>query len=108
VQELWSFECEDEIRGSPVVHRGILYVGCYDNNLYALDAKRGTFQKYPPRADPTRLRRTRTSSSSYRGSPLRGDGHEITRLDLPGGGRSVLAGTYEGTCSSAATTGTCM
>lgn len=43
VQELWSFECEDEIRGSPLVHNGVVYVGAYDNNLYALDAKNGTF-----------------------------------------------------------------
>jgi outer membrane protein assembly factor BamB/tRNA A-37 threonylcarbamoyl transferase component Bud32 len=43
VKELWSFECEDEIRGSPLVHNGVVYIGCYDNNLYALDAKNGQF-----------------------------------------------------------------
>jgi len=43
VTELWSFECEDEIRGSPLVHKGVVYVGCYDNNLYAIDAKTGKF-----------------------------------------------------------------
>lgn len=43
VKELWSFECEDEIRGTPIVHNGVVYVGCYDNNLYALDAKSGEF-----------------------------------------------------------------
>lgn len=43
VEELWSFECEDEIRSSPFVHNGAVYVGCYDNNLYALDAKDGRF-----------------------------------------------------------------
>jgi outer membrane protein assembly factor BamB/tRNA A-37 threonylcarbamoyl transferase component Bud32 len=43
VQELWSFECEDEIRGAPLVHEGVVYIGCYDNNLYALDAKSGQF-----------------------------------------------------------------
>jgi len=43
VKELWAFECEDEIRGSPIVHNGVIYVGCYDNNLYALDAKSGEF-----------------------------------------------------------------
>jgi len=43
VKELWSFECEDEIRGSPLVHNGVAYIGCYDNNLYALDAKNGQF-----------------------------------------------------------------
>ena len=43
VEALWTFECEDEIRGTPLVHDGRLYVGCYDNNLYALDAKNGEF-----------------------------------------------------------------
>ncbi len=44
VDEIWSFECEDEIRGTPIIYDGTLYVGCYDNNLYALDAKTGEFQ----------------------------------------------------------------
>ncbi|GAG00951.1 unnamed protein product, partial [marine sediment metagenome] len=43
VTEIWSFECEDEIRGTPVVYKGMVYVGCYDNNIYALDAKTGKF-----------------------------------------------------------------
>jgi serine/threonine protein kinase len=43
VQEIWSFECEDEIRGSPVISDGVLFVGCYDNNLYALNAQTGEF-----------------------------------------------------------------
>jgi serine/threonine protein kinase len=40
---LWKFECEDEVRGSPTIHEGILYVGAYDNNLYALQSKSGEF-----------------------------------------------------------------
>jgi outer membrane protein assembly factor BamB/tRNA A-37 threonylcarbamoyl transferase component Bud32 len=44
VEELWSFECEDEIRGTPNVADGTVYIGCYDNNLYALDAKTGDFK----------------------------------------------------------------
>lgn len=44
VEELWSFECEDEIRGTPSVSNGVVYIGCYDNNLYALDAKNGDFK----------------------------------------------------------------
>ncbi|MGD8554361.1 MAG: serine/threonine-protein kinase [Anaerolineales bacterium] len=44
VEEVWSFECEDEVRGSPTIHNGILYMGCYDNNLYAHDAKTGEFR----------------------------------------------------------------
>lgn len=43
VEALWTFECEDEIRGTPLVHNGRVYVGCYDNNVYALDAKNGEF-----------------------------------------------------------------
>jgi serine/threonine protein kinase len=43
VKPLWWFECEDEIRGTPTVDNGLLYVGSYDNNLYALDATKGQF-----------------------------------------------------------------
>jgi outer membrane protein assembly factor BamB len=46
--DLGHFKCEDEIRGTPFLHQGMLYVGCYDNNLYALNAADGQFQwKYP-------------------------------------------------------------
>ena len=41
---VWSFKCEDEIRSSPCVSGGMLFVGCYDTNLYALDATRGEFR----------------------------------------------------------------
>jgi len=41
---LWSFKCEDEVRSSPTVAGGMLFVGCYDTNLYALDAQRGEFR----------------------------------------------------------------
>ncbi|MGC8878546.1 MAG: PQQ-binding-like beta-propeller repeat protein [Anaerolineae bacterium] len=40
---IWRFRCEDEVRSSPVVVDGVLYVGCYDNNLYALNAGTGEF-----------------------------------------------------------------
>lgn len=43
VKPLWTFECEDEVRGTPTLKDGILYTGCYDNNLYALDATSGEF-----------------------------------------------------------------
>ncbi|MBX3047891.1 MAG: PQQ-binding-like beta-propeller repeat protein [Anaerolineales bacterium] len=43
VKPLWAFACEDELRSSPTFHDGILYQGCYDNNLYALDAANGEF-----------------------------------------------------------------
>lgn len=48
VQPLWRFKCEDEIRSRPFVANGIIYVGAYDNNLYALDADEGKFLwKFP-------------------------------------------------------------
>ena len=44
IKPVWSFECEDEIRGTPLLHQGVLYIGCYDNNLYALKSADGKFQ----------------------------------------------------------------
>jgi len=44
IKPLWTFECEDEIRGTPALYEGTLCVGCYDNNLYALDASSGEFK----------------------------------------------------------------
>lgn len=43
VKPLWTFKCEDEIRGTPTYYEGNIYVGCYDNNLYALNAGTGEF-----------------------------------------------------------------
>ena len=45
---LWSFESEDEIRGTAACTNNILYFGSYDHNLYALNAVTGEFNwKYP-------------------------------------------------------------
>lgn len=44
IKPLWSFKCEDEIRGTPALNQGSLYIGCYDNNLYSLNAADGQFQ----------------------------------------------------------------
>jgi len=45
---LWSFECEDDVRGTPTYYNGTVFVGSYDNNLYALKASTGEFiWKYP-------------------------------------------------------------
>lgn len=43
IKPIWQFECEDEIRGTPAVSNGKIYIGAYDNNLYALDAETGEF-----------------------------------------------------------------
>lgn len=48
VKPVWTFKCEDEIRSSPLIDKGVIYVGAYDNNLYALNAADGKFLwKYP-------------------------------------------------------------
>jgi eukaryotic-like serine/threonine-protein kinase len=44
IKPLWTFQCEDEVRSTPLFHAGALYVGCYDNNLYALNAADGEFK----------------------------------------------------------------
>lgn len=48
IKPIWSFECEDEIRGSPTFDRDTVFIGCYDNNVYALEGESGKFLwKYP-------------------------------------------------------------
>lgn len=44
IKPIWTFKCEDEVRGTPLLYQGMLYIGCYDNNLYALDPADGKFQ----------------------------------------------------------------
>ncbi len=48
-QLIWKFACEDEVRSSPRISADkVLYIGAYDNNLYALNARTGEFiWKYP-------------------------------------------------------------
>lgn len=43
IKPLWTFKCEDEIRSSPTYDNGVIYVGAYDNNLYAINAANGEF-----------------------------------------------------------------
>lgn len=43
IKPIWRFECEDEIRGTPLYHQNRIYIGAYDHNLYALSAKTGEF-----------------------------------------------------------------
>ena len=44
IKPVWTFECEDEIRGGVLVQDGMLFVPSYDHNLYALDAANGNFR----------------------------------------------------------------
>ena len=41
VLPVWSFKVEDAVRSTPLIHNGVLFVGAYDNNLWALDAREG-------------------------------------------------------------------
>lgn len=41
IKPLWTFQCEDEIRGSPMHEKGIVYIGSYDSNLYAVNGTNG-------------------------------------------------------------------
>jgi len=48
IEPAWVFQCEDEIRSSPRIGNGSVFIGCYDSNLYAIDVKDGHFVwKYP-------------------------------------------------------------
>ncbi len=44
IKPLWTFQCEDEIRGSPLYYDGAVYIGSYDHNLYALNAADGVMR----------------------------------------------------------------
>ena len=37
----WKFQTGDAVRSSPVIERGVIYVGSNDRNFYAIDAKTG-------------------------------------------------------------------
>ena len=43
IKPLWTFKCEDDVRGTPTIFDGMLFVGAYDNNLYSLNAADGKF-----------------------------------------------------------------
>ncbi len=48
IKPVWVFDCEDEVRASPLVADGVVYIGSYDHNLYALNSQTGSFiWKYP-------------------------------------------------------------
>lgn len=43
ITPLWRFALEDEVRSSPAVSKGTVFVGAYDHNLYALSTETGEF-----------------------------------------------------------------
>ena len=44
IEPMWVFTCEDEVRSTPAISEGLLYIGAYDHNLYALDLQTGQFR----------------------------------------------------------------
>ncbi len=42
IQPKWKFKTEDEIRGSAIVFRDIVYIGSYDTNIWAVKAEDGS------------------------------------------------------------------
>ena len=51
VQPIWTFKWEDEIRQKAAVSGGMVFVGAYDNNLYAVNASNGEFVWKHPAED---------------------------------------------------------
>jgi eukaryotic-like serine/threonine-protein kinase len=43
LQPRWKFRTEDEIRGTPTVHKETAYIGSYDTNVYAINMVDGSF-----------------------------------------------------------------
>lgn len=41
VQPIWIFKCQDEVRGTPMVYRSIVFAGSYDGNMYAINGADG-------------------------------------------------------------------
>ena len=41
IKPLWTFKCEDELRGAPIFYNGAIYIGSYDHNLYSLNVADG-------------------------------------------------------------------
>ncbi len=38
---IWDFTCNDEVRSSPCIGHDIVFIGSYDQHVYAIDAKTG-------------------------------------------------------------------
>jgi eukaryotic-like serine/threonine-protein kinase len=44
IKPIWTFQVEDEVKSTPLVYNNVVYVGSYDNNLWALGAKDGSLK----------------------------------------------------------------
>ncbi|MCD4678806.1 MAG: PQQ-binding-like beta-propeller repeat protein [Bacteroidales bacterium] len=43
IKPVWTFKCEDEIRGGVFLDNNDVYIGAYDNNIYKIGAADGKF-----------------------------------------------------------------
>ncbi len=41
IKPIWTFQCEDEIRGTPAYFESSIFLGSYDHNLYCIKASDG-------------------------------------------------------------------
>ena len=48
VSPIWEFQVEDAVRSTPLVRDGVVYVGAYDNNVWALNAQDGSLKWKSP------------------------------------------------------------
>src|SRR5690242_8312685 len=51
LEVLWKFSAKDSIEGAVAIADGVVYVGCYDEYLYALDLATGK-EKWKYKAGP--------------------------------------------------------
>ena len=72
LKPLWVFEAEDEIRGTPLLYDGTVYIGSYDTNVYALRASDGKMLWKFPTHDGVVTRPVADKEHLYFGSR---DGH---------------------------------
>ncbi|MCZ6794614.1 MAG: PQQ-binding-like beta-propeller repeat protein [Planctomycetota bacterium] len=56
-QPYWRYTVEDhaDVTGGLGLWKGLIYAGCFDGNLYVLDARSGALQGVPVRASPRAL-----------------------------------------------------
>jgi outer membrane protein assembly factor BamB/tRNA A-37 threonylcarbamoyl transferase component Bud32 len=87
IKPLWTFQCEDEVRGTPAIYEDMLFIGSYDNNLYALAAADGKFLwKYPTEGGVV------SRPALYEGNVFFGS--EDRRLHVVGARSGKVAWTY--------------
>jgi outer membrane protein assembly factor BamB len=64
LKERWKFKTDDGVEGTPAIADGVVYIGSYDENLYAIDLKTGK-QKWKYNAE---------KSNGFRAPPAVHDG----------------------------------